>query len=175
MARARKPILSEEAKDFAILCFARFMSPTQVCEAIKDRFGIGVERNHIQTYDPTSVKGRTCLGKKRKAMFELTRERFLKELEDIPIANRAVRLHQLQIAFDGALEKRNVGMAMKLLEQAAKEAGNFHSNEKHVHHSGKIAVEEVSEDEMRNALAAALADELEKRQPQVDQAPRTLQ
>lgn len=159
----RKGPLTEEAKDFATLCFARFMRPMQVVRAIEERFGVTIERSQAQTFDPETVKGQS-LGKKRKALFAEARERFLKELDDIPIANKAARLQQLQLHYQNAVDSKtpNVRLALEILEKAAKEAGGVHTNVQKVEHSGKVAhlVEEVSEDEMRNSLAVAIAEAL---------------
>lgn len=157
-----KPLMSEDAKDFATSCFARFERPGQVIAAIEERYGVTIDRRAIQMYDPETVKGQN-LGKKRKALFEAVRQRFLKELEGIPIANKAVRLHQLQLHYNRTIEGRtpNIRLALEVLEKAAKEAGGVHTNETRVHHSGSVAVvEEVTEDEMRNGLAAAIAQAL---------------
>lgn len=137
------------------------MRPSQVIEAVQERYGILLDKRVVQNYDPMTKKGES-LGKKRKALFAAVRERFLKELEEIPIANRAVRLQQLQLHYDSAVDKKNVRMALDVLEKAAKEAGNFHSNERHVHVAGKVQIEEVTEDEMRNGLAAAIATAIEE-------------
>jgi hypothetical protein len=161
----RKGLLTEEAKDFATLCFARFMRPGQVIAAVEERFGVVIDKRLIQHYDPTTVKGQK-LGKKRKDLFEQVRERFLKELDEIPIANKAARLQQLQLHYDRAIDSKtpNVRLALDILEKAAKEAGGAHTNEHKVHHSGRVATvpaEPVSEEEMRNSLASALASALE--------------
>lgn len=163
----KKGPLTEDAKNFAVLCFARFMTPTQVAKAVNERFGLAIDKRAAHRYDPTRSNGQK-LGNKRKALFAEVRQRFLDELEQIPIAHRAVRLQQLQTHYDGALEKNNVGMGLRILEQAAKEAGNFHSNEKHVHMTGKLQVEDVTDEEMRGGIAAAIAQALDDaRQPDV--------
>jgi hypothetical protein len=171
---AKPPRLTEVQKDYAVTCFAKFMRPTQVCDALLDRFGVSIERNAVQMYDPTTSKGQT-LGKKRKVMFEEVRKRFLDELDAIPIANKAMRLQQLQAHYDKVLNGAtpNIRMALEILEKAAKEAGNVHSNEHHVHHSGKVKVEEVTEDEMRNGLAAAIAQVLTEEKARLDPATVT--
>ena len=158
----RKPVMPDDAKDFAVLCFARFMRPGQVIEAIKERYGLVIDRRLIQNYDPTTAKGQQ-LGRKRKQLFWVTRERFLTQLEEIPIANRAMRLQQLQAHYEKVIDAPsvNVRMALEILEKAAKEAGGVHTNEHHVHHPGKVKIEEVSEDEMRNGIAAAIAEAID--------------
>lgn len=154
--------MPDDAKDFAVLCFARFMRPGQVIAAIQERYGITIDRRLIQNYDPTTAKGQS-LGKKRKALFEAMRERFLKDLDEIPIANRAMRLQQLQVHYDSAVDAKNVRLALDVLEKAAKEVGGAHTNERKVHHSGSVTVEEeVTEDEMRNGIVAEIAEVLEE-------------
>lgn len=170
--KKRKSLLSEPAKDFAVLCYARFMRPKQVINALEERYGVVLDKRAVQMYDPTTCKGAT-LGKKRKQLWAECRERFLKELNAIPIANRAVRLQQLQNAFDSAIDKGATGFAMKLLEQAAKEAGGTFTSERTVNLAGKIEVETVSEDEMRNGLAAAIAMALESERERLDPSTTT--
>lgn len=139
------------------MCFARFMRPMQVVRAVQDRYAIKLERNTIQIFDPLSAKGRQ-LGKKRKALFAEVRERFLKDLEEIPIAHRVVRLQQLQSHYDKAADDGNVRLALDVLEKAAKEAGGAHTNETRIHHTGRVAVrDEVTEDDMRSSVAFAIA------------------
>lgn len=167
----RKALLTEDAKDFATMCFARFMRPSQVIAAIEERYGVTIDKRLIQNYDPETAKGQT-LGKKRKALFWATRERFLKELEEIPIANKAVRLQQLQLHYERAIDSKtpNVRLALEVLEKAAKEAGGVHTNEHRVHHSGRVAavpVEPVSEDEMRNSLAVVIAEAMQQERDRV--------
>jgi hypothetical protein len=67
----------------------------------------------------------------------------------------------------------NVRMALDILEKASKEAGGVHTNEHHVHHTGKVKVEEVTEDEMRNGLAAAIAQFLEDERNKAEQPGMT--
>lgn len=170
--RAVHPRLNEEQKNFATLCFARFMRPLQVVEAVQERYGITIDRRVIQMFDPTTVRGAE-LGTKRKQLWAQCREAFLKELNGIPIANRAVRLHQLQTAFDKSIDKGATGFALKILEQAAKEAGGTFTSERTVTLAGRVEVETVSEDEMRNGLAAAIASALEAERERLDPASAT--
>lgn len=162
MAGGHPSKLSDEAKDFATICFARYMRPSQVIAAVEERFGVTIDKRVIQNYDPETVKGHQ-LGKKRKALFAAARERFLQELEQIPIASKVVRLQQLQAHYNKAADAGNVRMALDILEKAAKEAGGVHTNRTEVNVNGKVVVrEEVSEDEMRNGLAAVIATALQE-------------
>jgi hypothetical protein len=163
MAGGHKPAMSDEAKDFATTCFARYMRPSQVIAAIEHRYGVTIDRRLIQNYDPETAKGQS-LGKKRKALFLEMRKRFLDELDEIPIASKVVRLQQLQTHYDKAADAGNIRLALEVLEKAAKEAGGVHTNETRVHHTGSVraVVEPVTEDEMRNSLAVAIAEALQQ-------------
>jgi hypothetical protein len=61
----------------------------------RKNFGIKITRQQAESHDPTKVSGKT-LAKKWVDMFNTTRDRFLNEISDIPIANKAYRLRVLQ-------------------------------------------------------------------------------
>lgn len=62
-------------------------------------------------------------------MFEDTRKRFREETAEIPIANRAFRLRAMNRFVSERAERwKNIGLAMQILEQAAKEVGDVYVN-----------------------------------------------
>jgi Na+-transporting NADH:ubiquinone oxidoreductase subunit NqrC len=63
------------------------------------------------------------------------RDRFLNEISDIPIANKAYRLRVLQRMSTDAEKMKNMGMTAQLLEQAAKEVGDVYTNKQKVEQS----------------------------------------
>ncbi|MDU9086924.1 DUF2280 domain-containing protein, partial [Klebsiella pneumoniae] len=75
--------------------------------------------------------------KKWVDLFNRTRDRFLNEISDIPIANKAYRLRVLQRMSTTAEGMKNLGMTAQLLEQAAKEVGDAYSNKQKVELTGK--------------------------------------
>ncbi|MCU4491285.1 DUF2280 domain-containing protein [Acinetobacter guillouiae] len=87
--------LKEPVKIFIVQSLACFETPQQVVDAVREEFGIEIERQQVASYDPTKA---TCRGmsKKLKTLFEHTREHFKKNIYDIPLANKAVRLNELQ-------------------------------------------------------------------------------
>jgi hypothetical protein len=87
-----------------------------------------------ESHDPTKVSGKT-LAKKWVDMFNTTRDRFLNEISDIPIANKAYRLRVLQRMSTDAESMKNMGMTAQLLEQAAKEVGDVYTNKQKVEQS----------------------------------------
>jgi hypothetical protein len=80
---------------------------------------------------PTSKNG-AAQSEELKALFHETREKFLKELDSIPIANKAVRLRRLDRMAALAEERGNLVLAADLGERAAKEIGGAYTN-KHQH------------------------------------------
>lgn len=61
-------------------------------------------------------------------LFHDTRKRFREETADIPIANRAFRLRAMNRFVEKAETMKNIGLAMQILEQAAKETGDIYVN-----------------------------------------------
>ena len=119
--------LKDEVKAFIVQALACFDAPSQVCQAVKDRYGIEVSRQLCERYDPTKYAGRD-LGQKWKTFFEECRARFREETADIPIANRAFRLRAMNRFVEKAETMKNIGLAMQILEQAAKEVGDVYVN-----------------------------------------------
>ncbi|MBZ7123236.1 DUF2280 domain-containing protein [Klebsiella grimontii] len=128
--------LKPEVKAYIIQMLACYDTPSQVVEAVQKDFGIAITRQQVETHDPTKVSGKT-LAKKWVDLFNATRDRFLNEISDIPIANKAYRLRVLQRMSTTAEGMKNLGMTAQLLEQAAKEVGDAYSNKQKVELTGK--------------------------------------
>ncbi|STW48681.1 Uncharacterized conserved protein [Klebsiella pneumoniae] len=126
--------LKPEVKAYIIQMLACYDTPSQVVEAVQKDFGIAITRQQVETHDPTKVSGKT-LAKKWVDLFNATRDRFLNEISDIPIANKAYRLRVLQRMSTTAENMKNIGMTAQLLEQAAKEVGEAYSNKQKVEHT----------------------------------------
>jgi hypothetical protein len=114
-----------------VQALACYDTPSQVAEAVKEEFGLVLDRAHVAVYDPTKASGKD-LSKKWRDLFEETRKRFRKEVAEIPIADQAYRLRQLQRMLQDAMSRKNVVLASQLLEQAAKEAGGAFSNRREI-------------------------------------------
>lgn len=126
--------LKPEVKAYIIQMLACYDTPSQVVDAVQKDFGITITRQQVETHDPTKVSGKT-LAKKWVDLFNHTRDRFLNEISDIPIANKAYRLRVLQRMSTTAENMKNIGMTAQLLEQAAKEVGEAYSNKQKVEHT----------------------------------------
>jgi hypothetical protein len=119
--------LNDDVKRFIVQALACYDTPTQVAEAVKEEFGISIERSHVQAYDPTKQIGKS-LSKKWIDLFEETRKKFLEDASEVGIANRSVRIRALSRMVANAEKQRNYALAAQLLEQAAKEVGDWYVN-----------------------------------------------
>ncbi|UPF01759.1 DUF2280 domain-containing protein [Pseudomonas mosselii] len=121
--------LSNEVKAFIVQALACFDTPSQVAAAVREEFGIEVTRQQCESHDPTKRSGKD-LAKRWVTLFEDTRARFREETAEIPIANRAYRLRALGRMVEKVEGMRNYGLALQILEQAAKEVGDVYVNRK---------------------------------------------
>ncbi|HDH1525994.1 DUF2280 domain-containing protein [Klebsiella variicola subsp. variicola] len=128
--------LKPEVKAFIVQSVACFDTPSQVVESVLKEFGIQITRQQVEQNDPTKISGKG-LAQKWVDLFNRTRDRFLNEISDIPIANKAYRLRVLQRMSTTAEGMKNLGMTAQLLEQAAKEVGDAYSNKQKVELTGK--------------------------------------
>lgn len=128
--------LKPEVRAFIVQELACFDTPSQIVESVQKEFKVQVTRQQVASHDPTKVAGKG-LAQKWVDLFNITRDRFLNEISDIPIANKAYRLRVLQRMSTTAEGMKNLGMTAQLLEQAAKEVGDAYSNKQKVELTGK--------------------------------------
>ena len=156
--------LTSEQKLFIVGELAMYASPSEVAEAVFERFGVRIDRSQVARYDPDNVRS-VSTSQELRDCFAARRKRFLEEVDDIPIANRAYRVAQLQRMFIRARDAGNRQQAAALLEQAAKETGGSFTNEHRVKHSGKVKTDTrdaLTPEQMKMALTDAIAGALEK-------------
>lgn len=110
---------------------ARFDTPTQVAKAIKAEHGLDLSVSRVHLYDPTTKNG-AAISEELKTLFHETRAAFLKDIDGIAGANKAVRLRRLDRMATAAEDRGNMALAAQLLEQMAKESGDAFTN-RHKH------------------------------------------
>lgn len=125
--------LNDEIKQYIVQLLACYETPSQVAEQVSEEYGININRGQVQAYDPTKVKGKT-LSKKFVTLFYGTREAFIAETVQIPIASKTFRLRSLQRMHDYYVSRKNYMAAQSVLEQAAKEVGQLYTNK--IQHGG---------------------------------------
>lgn len=143
--------LTEAQKLFVVQRLAVFDTPTEVVDAVYEEFGLRVSRQAVQKYDPTVGEKPA---KKWCEIFEATRKQFLENTASIPYAHRNVRLKVLQQMAQAAKARKNYVLAKDLLEQIAKEVGDYFTNTRK--HSG--AVLNVDFDALTDAQLEHLAN-----------------
>lgn len=102
---------------------ACFDTPEQVAVSVKQTFGLTLTRQRIEAWHPERVAG-ARLGKHWREIFHETRRRLLAELDNIPIACQAYRLRVLDRVAARAEEVGNYALALRIIEQAAREVGS---------------------------------------------------
>lgn len=163
------PRLTEAQKVFIVTRLACYDSPSEVVEACRQEFGLDVDRGQVWTYDAATPANRGRMSAELVALFDDTRKRFLDEVTDVPIANKAVRLRKLQQLVDGLLTgtlKVPAALVAQLLEQAAKESGDAFTNRHKIEHSGKIGSEDPLTDEERADRVMAILERARARRDQ---------
>lgn len=133
---AKKQTLSDEVKAFIVTNLASFEPPSAVAALVKDEFGLVVSRQSVSAYDPTTKQGKD-LSAKWKSLFERARKDFRESTDDIPLANKAVRIRMLDRMARHAIEKKNAPLAQSLLKQIAEEMGDVFTNRHKLEHTGR--------------------------------------
>lgn len=118
-----------QVKRFIVEALACHDGPTLVAKAVKEQFGLEVTKQRVAFYDPTTKAG-AALDPALKTIFEERRKRFLTEIDDIPIANQAVRLRALQAQLELYQGRPAAGIVQSLVEAAAKERGGAYTNKR---------------------------------------------
>ncbi|HDY6937330.1 TPA: DUF2280 domain-containing protein [Klebsiella pneumoniae] len=154
--------LKPEVRAFIVQELACFDTPSQIVESVQKEFKVQVTRQQVASHDPTKVAGKG-LAQKWVELFNRTRDRFLNEISDIPIANKAYRLRVLQRMSTTAEGMKNLGMTAQLLEQAAKEVGDAYTNKHKFEHSGPnggaIQTITMSKEEYKSARQEMMEDD----------------
>lgn len=123
--------LSKDIKIFIVQQLATWELPSVIRVQVKELFDVDITLPAINYYLPQNAS------KKWKEVFDNAREKFLKETAEIPIANKAFRLRELDSLYRSqkiSVLKNPVEMRAAL-EQAAKESGNQFTNR--TEHTGK--------------------------------------
>lgn len=119
--------LNDDVKKYIVQSLGCFDTPQQVADAVLVEYNIKVNRWQVQQYDPTKVAGRV-LSKKYVELFYATREAFLEDISQIPIAHQSFRLRGLNKSYEYFASRKNFIAANAVLEQAAKEVGGIYTN-----------------------------------------------
>lgn len=104
-------------KRYITMALARFDGPKEIARLVKDEFDITVLPQQVQLYNPTLTQGKDLSTELRTLFFD-TRKRFIDEIEVLPFAHLAVRLHRLEHAYQAAAEMNNTKGMLAAIEGA---------------------------------------------------------
>jgi hypothetical protein len=121
--------LTDEIRIFIVKALACFDSPSQVVDAVKTNFGVSITRQHVYCYDPRSSQR---MSPRWRELHAAARQAYLREVAEIGIAHRVVRLRMLERMAQRAEDRYHQTDAAAFLEQAAKECGGIYENRRPV-------------------------------------------
>ncbi|HGT4145234.1 TPA: DUF2280 domain-containing protein [Klebsiella pneumoniae] len=154
--------LKPELRAFIVQELACFDTPSQIVDSVQKEFKVQVTRQQVASHDPTKVAGKG-LAQKWVDLFNHTRDRFLNEISDIPIANKAYRLRVLDRMAARAEGMKNLALTAEIIEQAAKECGDAYTNKHKFEHSGPnggaIQTITMSKEEYKSARQEMMEDD----------------
>lgn len=115
--------LSDVVKRRIVEHLACYRTHAEVADLIDEEFDVTLTPRHVRAYDPASFQ---FAGSHRwLEYYQIVRKRCADEVGEIAIAHRAYRLRKLQKLFDVAIDHGDYWQALSVLEQAAKEVGNY--------------------------------------------------
>ena len=120
--------LKKHHKEYIVKQLACFDSPSEVAKQLKELYGVDVSLSQLSYYNPENTQACAQLSEKWRHLFHKTREEFIDGVIEIPIVHRQYRLLQLQKIYDELMERGDYMDALKVLEQAAKEAGGMYGD-----------------------------------------------
>lgn len=132
--KAKSGRLSTREKQFIVTRLAVFDTPSQAAKAFEEQFGRKISPQGCWIYDAGNDELRGRISKELCEMFDRVRSRFVKAVEDVPIANKAFRLKVVGdlVMAELGKDKPNKPWVLQALEQAAKECGDVFTNKQEV-------------------------------------------
>lgn len=167
--------LNSEQKHFIVAQLAAYVRIPEIIDEFEKTYGIRLERNNVQRYDPTKSWNRD-LGAAMTALFFKIRKDYEEGLLQMhPISKRVYRIDQLGKMFESAYDKKNHPLALQIIKQAADEMSALPSARNPKGRHGAVSQDEtdaeeaagfdsgeVEIDNMRQVLGDAILTALQK-------------
>jgi hypothetical protein len=116
-------VLTDQVKEFIVRGLARYQTPSEMVEAVRETYGIEVSRQQVYRYDPDNTEPPA---QRWREIHAAARQAFLTEVAGIGVAHKVVRLKLLDRMTKRALENNYTVKAAHFLEQAARECGGLY-------------------------------------------------
>lgn len=139
--------------------YAQFQGVSAIQKAIKDEFGVDLDKRTILHYDAGNPKAR--IGRRLKALYAEAREAYVKETARIGVANQAHRLRLIERVIEKATTSKDYNSALKGLELAAKEMGGVLEGKHTIRHEGSIEHRHLSVEDAKAELVTRLSHLIE--------------
>ena len=147
--------LKSKHKRLAVKRLAVFDRPTEVQEALEQKYGVEATLSQLSHYDPTNDSTRR-LADKWEELFWETREAFVEEQAGIAVAHKSKRLRELEKMvnrlwdrIDRLPDANHLGAAKVMaeirhtLKQVAKETGEKYTNPALIREGGSTGDDKV--------------------------------
>jgi hypothetical protein len=144
-----KKTLTTEQQAFIVQQLACYKTPSDVVEAVKEEFGITINRQTVRHYNPEQSPEVAAQWKK---LFDETRAEFRAKAAEIGIASQAYRLSELQEMQQRAKAVRNYPLAVQIIDQAAKEVGAY-THKQEIKLDGQVTTMTMTVDEWKKQAA----------------------
>jgi len=178
MAKAPKTAklrLNSEQKHLIVAQLACYVRTPEIVDEFEKTYGIRLERNHVQRYDPTKSWNRDLGASLTELFFKIRKDYEEGLLQMHPISKRVYRIDHLGKMFEHAYDKKNHPLAAQLLKQAADEMsalpsgrnpkgkpGGASQDEADAEESAGFDAGEVEVENMRQVLGDAILTALQK-------------
>jgi hypothetical protein len=117
--------LTDEIKEFIVKRLACYDTPSQVVQAVNVHFEVTVSRQQVHRYDPDCSDPPA---QRWKDLHAETRQALLREVAEIGVAQKAVRLAMLDRMARRMMADNQIDRTLSCLAQAAKECGGIYEN-----------------------------------------------
>ncbi|WP_086381843.1 DUF2280 domain-containing protein [Caballeronia sordidicola] len=115
-----KQVLPSTVKRYIVRLLAQGDSPIEVVRAVAQDFSLEVSVQTVNRYHPDKPTG-DCLSKPLRELFYSTRKAFVESPDNLPMAQKAIRLRRLDTQYEMALEAGTLKIALTAIDLARKE------------------------------------------------------
>ncbi len=124
--KASQQKLDDAVKEFIVKRLACYETPSRIAAAVRVNFGIDIDRRRIFDYNPA---GSRPPAQRWIDLHAATRARFLRDVAEIGVAQKAIRLRMLDRFAQMAEDSNRHDKAAKYLAQADRECGGFYDKQ----------------------------------------------
>jgi len=124
--KASQQKLDDEVKEFIVQRLACYETPSRIAAAVRVNFGIDIDRRRIFDYNPA---GSRPPARRWIDLHAATSARFLRDVAEIGVAQKTVRLRMLDRFAQMAEDDHHHDTAARYLAQAARECGGFYDKQ----------------------------------------------